>query len=62
VLDSRHASFQFTPADVVSDNASAGAFYLGPVTRRPDELGDLRLLGCVLRVDGEVAMTARVRP
>jgi 2-oxo-3-hexenedioate decarboxylase len=58
VLDSRYESFQFTLADVVSDNASAGAFYLGPVARRPDELGDLRLLGCVVRVDGEVAMTA----
>jgi 2-oxo-3-hexenedioate decarboxylase len=58
VLDSRYESFQFTLTDVVSDNASAGAFYLGPVTRRPDELDDLRLLGCVVRVDGEVAMTA----
>jgi 2-oxo-3-hexenedioate decarboxylase len=57
VLDSRYESFQFTLTDVVADNASAGAFYLGPVTRRPDEL-DLRLLGCVVRVDGEVAMTA----
>jgi 2-oxo-3-hexenedioate decarboxylase len=58
VLDSRYESFQFTLADVVADNASAGAFYLGPVARRPDELVDLRLLGCVVRVDGEVAMTA----
>jgi 2-oxo-3-hexenedioate decarboxylase len=58
VLDSRYESFRFTLSDVVADNASAGAFYLGPVARRPDELGDLRLLGCVVRVDGEVAMTA----
>jgi 2-oxo-3-hexenedioate decarboxylase len=58
VLDSRYESFQFTLTDVVADNASAGAFYLGPVARRPDELADLRLLGCVVRVDGEVAMTA----
>jgi 2-oxo-3-hexenedioate decarboxylase len=58
VLDSRYESFQFTLPDVVADNASAGAFYLGPVARRPDELVDLRLLGCVVRVDGEVAMTA----
>jgi 2-oxo-3-hexenedioate decarboxylase len=58
VLDSRYESFQFTLSDVVADNASAGAFYLGPVARRPDELVDLRLLGCVVRVDGEVAMTA----
>jgi 2-oxo-3-hexenedioate decarboxylase len=58
VLDSRYESFQFTLSDVVADNASAGAFYLGPVARRPDELEDLRLLGCVVRVDGEVVMTA----
>ena len=58
VLDSRYESFQFTLSDVVADNASAGAFYLGPVARRPDELEDLRLLGCVVRVDGDVVMTA----
>ena len=58
VLDSRYEGFKFTLEDVVADNASAGAFYLGPVARRPAELVDLRLLGCVVRVDGEVAMTA----
>ena len=58
VLDSRYESFQFTLPDVVADNASAGAFYLGPVARRPDDLVDLRLLGCVVRVDGDVVMTA----
>jgi 2-oxo-3-hexenedioate decarboxylase len=58
VLDSRYESFQFTLSDVAADNASAGAFYLGPIARRPDELPDLRLLGCVVRVDGDVAMTA----
>jgi 2-oxo-3-hexenedioate decarboxylase len=58
VLDSRYQSFQFTLSDVVSDNASAGAFYLGPIARRPDQLVDLALLGCVVRVDGDVAMTA----
>jgi 2-oxo-3-hexenedioate decarboxylase len=58
VLDSRYESFQFTLSDVVADNASAGGFYLGPIARRPDALGDLRLLGAVVRVDGEVAMTA----
>jgi 2-oxo-3-hexenedioate decarboxylase len=58
VLDSRYESFRFTLSDVVADNASAGAFYLGPVARRPAELEDLRLLGAVVRVDGEVAMTA----
>ena len=58
VLDSRYEDFRFRLPDVIADNASAGAFYLGPVARRPAELEDLRLLGCVVRVDGEVAMTA----
>jgi 2-oxo-3-hexenedioate decarboxylase len=58
VLDSRYEGFRFTLEDVVADNASAGAFYLGPIARRPAELPDLRLLGSVVRVDGEVAMTA----
>ena len=58
VLDSRYESFRFTLSDVVADNASAGAFSLGPVARRPAELPDLRLLGAVVRVDGAVAMTA----
>ena len=57
VLDSRYQGFKFTLGDVVSDNASAGAFYLGPIARRPDEL-ELHLLGCAVRVDGEVVMTA----
>ncbi len=57
VLDSRYQGFKFTLTDVVADNASAGAFYLGPIARRPDEL-DLRLLGCVVRVNGDVVMTA----
>ena len=57
VLDSRYESFQFTLTDVVADNASAGAFYLGPIARRPEEL-ELHLIGCVVRVDGEVTMTA----
>ncbi len=58
VLDSRYEGFSFSLEDVVADNASAGAFYLGPRARRLDELEDLRLIGCVVRVDGEVTMTA----
>src|SRR6476619_1545009 len=58
VLDSRYEGFKFTLTDVVADNASAGGFYLGPVTRRPGELEDLGLIGCVVRVAGEVVMTA----
>src|SRR3954463_14992161 len=58
VLDSRYDNFRFRLPDVVADNASAGAFLLGPRAVRPADLGDLRLLGCVLRVDGDVVATA----
>jgi len=58
VLDSRYENFRFTLPDVVADNASAGAFILGPRAVSPIELPDLHLLGCVLRVDGEVVATA----
>jgi 2-oxo-3-hexenedioate decarboxylase len=58
VLDSRYEGFKFTLTDVVADNASAGAFYLGSVARRPEDLGDLALLGCVVRAGGDVVMTA----
>ncbi|HEY5882505.1 MAG TPA: fumarylacetoacetate hydrolase family protein [Nakamurella sp.] len=57
VLDSRYQDFRFTLSDVVADNASAGAFYLGPIARPQHEL-ELNLIGCVVRVDGEVTMTA----
>jgi 2-oxo-3-hexenedioate decarboxylase len=58
VIDSRYADYRFALPDVVADNASSGLFLLGPQARRPDEVGDLRLLGCVLRADGVVAQTA----
>jgi 2-oxo-3-hexenedioate decarboxylase len=58
VLDSRYENFRFTLPDVVADNASAGAFILGPRAVPPRDLPDLHLLGCVLRVDGEVVDTA----
>lgn len=58
VLDSRYENFRFTLPDVVADNASAGAFIIGPRAVPPGELADLHLLGCVLRVDGEIVDTA----
>jgi 2-oxo-3-hexenedioate decarboxylase len=58
VLDSRYDDFRFRLPDVVADNASAGAFLLGPQAVPPTHLEDLRLLGCVLRVGGEVVATA----
>jgi 2-oxo-3-hexenedioate decarboxylase len=58
ILDSRYRDFRFALPDVVADNASAGRIVLGPDPRRPAELVDLRLIGCVFRADGEVAATA----
>jgi len=58
VLDSRYENFRFKLPDVVADNASAGLFFMGPRAVPPGELDDLRLLGCVLRVNGEVVTTA----
>jgi len=58
VLDSRYDDFRFRLPDVIADNASAGAFLLGPSVVPPAELDDLRLLGCVLRVNGDVVATA----
>jgi len=58
VLDSRYQDFRFRLPDVVADNASAGLFLLGPQARRPGELEDLRLTGCVVRGDGDVVYTA----
>jgi 2-oxo-3-hexenedioate decarboxylase len=58
VLDSRYADYRFRLPDVIADNASAGAFLLGPNAVPPAELDDLRLLGCVLRAGGEVVATA----
>ena len=58
VLDSRYHDFRFSLPDVVADNASGGRIALGAQARRPEELVDLRLLGCVLRAGGEVVATA----
>ena len=58
VLDSRYADFRFRLTDVIADNASAGRVVLGPQARQPSELEDLRLVGCVLRRQGEVVATA----
>ena len=58
ILDSRFEDYRFTLPDVIADNASAGRIVLGPEARRPAELGDLRLVGCVLRTEGTVAATA----
>ena len=58
VLDSRFEDFRFTLPDVIADNASAAKFLVGPRSLPPSDLEDLRLLGCVLRADGDVVATA----
>ncbi len=58
VLDSRYRDYRFTLPDVVADNCSAGRFLLGPRALPPTDLTDLRLVGCVLRADGELVATA----
>lgn len=56
VLDSRYAGYSFTLPAVVADNISSARYALGdPVP----PLGiDLRLVGCVLELDGELVATA----
>lgn len=58
VIDSRYSDFRFALPDVIADNASAAGFVLGGLLREPAALGDLRLAGCVTRVNGEVVATA----
>ena len=58
VLDSRYEDFRFRLPDVIADNASGSHIVLGPRSRSVSELCDLRLLGCVLRAQGDVVATA----
>ena len=57
VFDSRYEHYQYRLPDVIADNVGAARFVLGPRARRPGELTDLRLVGCVLRSHGEVTGT-----
>jgi 2-oxopent-4-enoate/cis-2-oxohex-4-enoate hydratase len=59
VVDSRYDGFRFAAADNIADDSSAGVLVLGervPVDHLDD--ADLRLLGCVVTVDGSLAHTA----
>jgi 2-keto-4-pentenoate hydratase len=58
VLDSRYEDFRFRLPDVIADNASGSRIVFGPRARVPDDVCDLRLLGCVLRAQGDVVATA----
>lgn len=56
VLDSRYAGYRFTLPAVVADNISSARYALGdPV---PLAGIDLRLVGCLFEVDGELVATA----
>jgi 2-oxo-3-hexenedioate decarboxylase len=57
IMDSRYAS-RFRFADSVADNAGAARVVLGTHPRKPSELVDLKLVGCVFRSAGEVVGTA----
>jgi 2-oxo-3-hexenedioate decarboxylase len=57
VMDSRYAT-RFRYVDSVADNAGAARVVLGSTARRPRELVDLKLLGCVFRGGGRVIGTA----
>ena len=57
VLDSRYAGYSFTLPDVVADNSSSAGFITGSALVDPTGI-DLRLLGVVLEVNGQVMATA----
>ena len=57
VLDSRYAGYSFTLPDVVADNSSSAGFITGPTLVDPTGI-DLRLVGVVLEVNGQVVATA----
>ncbi|CAN5803209.1 hypothetical protein BH23ACT10_BH23ACT10_07220 [soil metagenome] len=56
VVDSRYVGSRFGPLDNIADDSSAGAVVLGDPMALDDI--DLRLLGVVVSVDGEVVDTA----
>jgi 2-oxo-3-hexenedioate decarboxylase len=57
IFDSRYADYSYRLPDVIADNVGAARFVLGPQARKPGELEDLRLIGCVFRSHGEVVGT-----
>ncbi len=59
VVDSRYEGFRFRAADNIADDSSAGRVVLGePVALADLTAVDLRLVGCVVTVDGHLAHTA----
>ena len=57
IMDSRYSG-RFRLQDSVADNAGAARVVLGSTVRRPGELVDLKLVGCVFRAAGRLVGTA----
>lgn len=57
IVDSRYAT-AFRIPDSVADNAGAARVALGTQARKPGELADLSVLGCVFRSRGGIATAA----
>lgn len=57
VIDSRYRDFKFDLKSVVADNTSSSRFVIGGRSRSLDEL-DLRTLGVVLEINGEIRAMA----
>ena len=57
VIDSRYRDFKFDLKSVIADNTSSSRFVIGGRPRDLDEL-DLRTLGVVLEINGEVRTMA----
>lgn len=56
IIDSRVRDWKITLPDTIADNASSARVVLGGNATPPDRV-DLRLLGCILRRNGEIAET-----
>ena len=56
IIDSRISDWRIGIVDTVADNASCGGLVLGSRLSAP-QLHDLRLMGCVLTVNGHLAAT-----
>ena len=56
IVDSRYRNYDFDLPSVIADNCSSSRFVLGSRAVRPDAL-DLRTLGVVMEVNGEIVST-----
>jgi 2-oxo-3-hexenedioate decarboxylase len=57
IVDTRYAA-SFRPPDSVADNAGAARLVLGTRPRRPDQLAELDVLGCLFRHRGRLDTAA----